>query len=47
MLPSINVVDDLSHILQNEVGVFKMHRIKCTVVIKTVLVIWSFGEGGV
>lgn len=31
---SINAVDDLTDILQDETRAFKMHRIKCTTVIK-------------
>lgn len=34
---SINAVDDLSDILQEEMGAFKMHRTKCTAVITSVL----------
>ncbi|KAL0153997.1 hypothetical protein M9458_050699, partial [Cirrhinus mrigala] len=34
---SVNAVDDLSDIIQDEVGAFKMHRTKCTAVIKSVL----------
>ena len=34
---SINAVDDLSDILQDEMGAFKMHRTKCTAVITSVL----------
>ncbi len=34
---SINAVEDLSDILQEEMGAFKMHRTKCTAVITSVL----------
>ena len=34
---SINAVDDLSDILQDEMGAFKMHKTKCTAVITSVL----------
>ena len=34
---SINAVGDLSDILQEEMGAFKMHRTKCTAVITSVL----------
>ena len=34
---SINAVDELSDILQDEVGSFKMHRTKCSAIIKSVI----------
>lgn len=34
---SINAVDELSDILKDEIGAFKMHRTKCSAVIKSVL----------
>lgn len=33
---SVSAVDDLSDIIQDEVGAFRMHRTKCTSVIKSV-----------
>lgn len=41
---SINAVEDLSDILQDEMGAFKMHRTKCTAVIKSVLAKEDIGE---
>lgn len=34
---SINAVEDFSDVIQDKMGVFKMHRTKCTAAIKSVL----------